>query len=83
MLGYLKHRLHAGRIERALAGMPERLRRDIGAGSEELLQRQPIGMIHPLAPDLLRALPEPPAEAVAERRPAPPRRAGALRLQPS
>ena len=73
--------LEERRAERAVAGLPERLRRDIGYEPGEALATRGTGMIHALDPALLRDLrdPEPtplPAARGGPERPLPERGLG-------
>jgi hypothetical protein len=58
MIRRLRAKLAAAQAERATAGLPERLRRDIGAVHAPE-SRPSLGMIHALDPALLRELRDP------------------------
>jgi hypothetical protein len=58
-VSWLESRLAAARAERALASLPERLRRDVGAGPETPEDPRTTGMIYALDPALLRQLRDP------------------------
>ena len=72
-------KLAAMRAEAAMAGLPERLRLDIGYGSEQAAVPGGTGMIHALDPALLRHLRDPGPAQPAAVTPAPKRTPAGIR----
>lgn len=80
MVDHFARWLVAARTRREVARLSPRLRADIGLTDSPVVARQPVGMVHALAPDLLALLRDPaptPAGQAVEPRvdcPLPPRR---------
>lgn len=59
MLARIVDWLATARTRRELGRLSPRLREDIGLADDSVIRREPVGMVHALAPDLLRVLRDP------------------------